>query len=422
MPGRDTKTKFQGVFARHQEKCKATQTGIRKDCNCQPSYYGTAWDREAGKPRKTPRVNRLAEARNSRNDLLDALRKGTMPRESAITLGEARRRFVQAAREGVALNKWRRRYRPRAVEDLESALTHVPDHLARRSLDRIKRGDLQGLVDKLTADGLSGSRIRSVVNAVRSLYRWAQDHELASHDPAQRVKLPATDAKPRERVATPAEFASLLGALSRQTQKERETKTPRTPRAALRDSVPFALAAYATARRQEIRVLDWKHVDLDLGAVELAADEEGRKPGGSWRVVPLVAPLRSLLRQEWLAQGRPKQGKVCPARRNSKSGLIALATVQKRVHERWRKLKVEPIGLHEARHTAATWLDHAGVSPKVASQIMGHKTPEYQAGAATITLERYTHVLPGELERARDLLDKFLTERSAETTGSFQSR
>jgi hypothetical protein len=60
------------------------------------------------------------------------------------------------------------------------------------------------------------------------------------------------------------------------------------------------------------------------------------------------------------------------------------------------------------------------ISPKVASQIMEHKTPEYQAGAATITLERYTHVLPGELERARDLLDKFLAERSAEPVDSFQ--
>jgi integrase len=88
-----------------------------------------------------------------------------------------------------------------------------------------------------------------------------------------------------------------------------------------------------------------------------------------------------------------------------------LATVQKRVHERWRDLELEPIGLHEARHTAATWLDHDGVSPKVASQIMGYKTPEYQSGAARITLDRYTHVLPGELERARELLDKFLAER-----------
>jgi hypothetical protein len=42
---------------------------------------------------------------------------------------------------------------------------------------------------------------------------------------------------------------------------------------------------------------------------------------------------------------------------------------------------------------------------------MGHKTPEYQPGAAAITLRR-THTLPGELERARDLLDAFLVERT----------
>ena len=44
--------------------------------------------------------------------------------------------------------------------------------------------------------------------------------------------------------------------------------------------------------------------------------------------------------------------------------------------------------------------------------LMGHKTPEYQPGAAAITLQRYTHTLPGELERARDLLDAFLIERT----------
>ena len=71
-----------------------------------------------------------------------------------------------------------------------------------------------------------------------------------------------------------------------------------------------------------------------------------------------------------------------------------------------------PASLHESRHTAATRLDDAGVSPKVASTLMGHKTPEYQPGAASITLRRYTHTLPGELERARDLLDKFLAART----------
>jgi integrase len=103
-----------------------------------------------------------------------------------------------------------------------------------------------------------------------------------------------------------------------------------------------------------------------------------------------------------------------PARHHSRSGLLNLAYLQRHVHGRWEKLGLVPIGFHEARHTAATWLGHAGVSPKVASQLMGHKTPEYQPGAAAITLRRYTHTLPGELERARDLLDRFLAARANE--------
>lgn len=411
MAGLDTKSRYQGVFARHQLHC-ALSAGKR--CNCSPSYYGVVWERDAARHRKTRRFPQAIEARDARADLREGLRKGSVVPESGMRLDEARQRFVHAAREGVALNKRGRRYRSRSVEDIESALAHVPNDLARRRVSEVKRGEVQALVDELSASGLSGSRIRSVVNSLRSLYRWAQDRELASHDPAQHVRLPANVAKVRDRVATPSEFAALLAALTRQTPDEHSEEKERGPRDALRESVPFALAGYATARRQEIRVLDWKHVNLDLGAIELAADEEGRKPGGSWRIVPVVAPLHSILREEWMAQGRPKKGKVCPPRRQSSSGLIALGTMQGRVHERWRALGFEPIGLHEARHSAATWLDHAGVSPKVASQIMGHKTPEYQPGAARITLERYTHVLPGELERARELLDAFLAERGSD--------
>jgi integrase len=404
----DTKTRYQGVFARHQTTC-----GLLRDrrCDCDPSYYGVAYDRRQHRHRKTKRFRVAVEARDARADLLDSLLKGAASRGSAMRFDDARRKFVAAAREGVVLNKWGRRYRRRAVDDLESALARIPDDLARRRLKDVSRGDIQELADELSRKGLSGSRIRSVINAVRSLYRWAQERELVGQDPAARVRLPAVDARPRDRVATPSEFAELLSALGRPTPRELRAGKSRSSRDALRDSVPFALAAYATARSQEIRVLDWSHVNLEVGAAELAADEEGRKPGGSWRIVPLVAPVRAILRREWMAQGRPKKGKVCPPRKNSRSGLISLDHVQERVHKRWRELELQPIGLHEARHTAATWLDHAGVSPKVASQIMGHKTSEYQPGAARITLERYTHVLPGELERGRELLDTFLAER-----------
>jgi integrase len=177
---------------------------------------------------------------------------------------------------------------------------------------------------------------------------------------------------------------------------------------------PYALAAYATARKQEIEVLDWRDLRLDLAAGELAADPDGRKPGGSWRIVFLVEPLLTLLREEWIAQGRPTEGKVCPPERVRKSGRKSMRTLQERVRKRWEALDLDPIGPQECRHTAATWLDHAGVTPKVASQIMGHKTPEYQPGAARITLERYTHMLPGELEHAREQMERFLEVRLRE--------
>ncbi len=378
------------------------------------SYYASVWDRTAGKYRKTKRASRLLEARNTRADLIDALRQGKLAAGSGLHFDDAREKFIAAAREGVALNKWGRRYRRRAVNGLESALQRIPDWLSRRRLGDVQRGDMQRIADELVAEGLSGSRVRTVVNAVRSLYRWAQDREFVSHDPAALVRLPATGETPRDRVATPGEFARLLAALTLQTPKEKAEGLPRDAERALADSVPWALAGYATARNQEIRYLDWQEIDWALDAVELAADEEGRKPGGSWRVVPLVKPLRIILRRAWLAQGRPRKGKVCLPRKRSKSGMLSLDNVQEQVHRRWRELEMEPIGLHEARHTAATWLDHAGVSPKVASQLMGHKTPAYQEGAAPITLSRYTHTLPGELERARDLLDKFIAERARE--------
>jgi integrase len=360
----------------------------------------------------TTRIRSVTEARDARCSPHDPPRRGEVAVGAGknITLEEVRERFIRGASEGVALNKWRRPYRPRSVEDLES-LNQLPPEMLCRHVDWVTRGEVQELVDELSRRGRSASRISSVVNALRSLYRFAQERELAAHDPAQEVRLPLGNPTVHNRVASPAEFDRLLNALWDQTPEEIEEGKKRNPRNALKEALPYALAAYGTARAQEIEVLDWQHVDLELGGGEFAGEEAGRKPGGSWRVVPYVKPLWDLLREEWLAQGKPSQGKVCPPERIRKSRRKSMQNLQRRVRRRWQAQDLDPIGLQEARHTAATWFDHAGVSPKVASQMMGHKTPAYQPGAARITLECYTHVLPGELERARGLLDEFIEER-----------
>lgn len=126
MPGRDTKTRFQGVYARHQEACTTTATGDPAKCSCSPSYWGKVWDRNAGKHRKTKRFRHITAAKSARDDLRSALRDGTLPAPAAPRLGEAIDNFIEAAKTGIALNKWGRRYRRNAWEDLESALRHTP--------------------------------------------------------------------------------------------------------------------------------------------------------------------------------------------------------------------------------------------------------------------------------------------------------
>ena len=148
----------------------------------------------------------------------------------------------------------------------------------------------------------------------------------------------------------------------------------------------------------------------------LSEDDEARKSDAARRPVPLVRQLRRRLYAEWARQGKPERGKVCPARKKSRSGLISLGRIRERATKRWEDLEFLPISLQESRHTTATWMDHAGVPPKVASVIMGHKAPRRQLhpDAAPITQRRYTHVLDGELERARDKLNVFLLDREEE--------
>ena len=62
---------------------------------------------------------------------------------------------------------------------------------------------------------------------------------------------------------------------------------------------------------------------------------------------------------------------------------------------------IEPITLHEARHTFASLMIAAGVNAKALSTYRGHSS-------ITITYDRYGHLMPGNEEEAAGLLDAYL--------------
>lgn len=70
---------------------------------------------------------------------------------------------------------------------------------------------------------------------------------------------------------------------------------------------------------------------------------------------------------------------------------------------------VSPFRLYDLRHTHATLLLKAGVNPKIVSERLGHSS-------VRITLDIYSHVLPGMQDEAASKLDGMLTFKRPDTT------
>jgi hypothetical protein len=67
----------------------------------------------------------------------------------------------------------------------------------------------------------------------------------------------------------------------------------------------------------------------------------------------------------------------------------------------WRRFKMKQgvaCRFHDLRHTHATQLLKAGVQPKVVSERLGH-------ASIGITLDTYSHVMPGMQEEAAEKID-----------------
>ena len=110
------------------------------------------------------------------------------PPRDAVTVAAAIDEFVEAAHAGGALNRSGRPYKPSALRDLRGILEyHVAQDLGDLPLRDVRREHVQALVDRLGADGLSESRIRSVISALRALYGYAIERGTRGVQPRRRA-------------------------------------------------------------------------------------------------------------------------------------------------------------------------------------------------------------------------------------------
>jgi len=179
--------------------------------------------------------------------------------------------------------------------------------------------------------------------------------------------------------------------------------------------VPTLLAILCGLRRGEIAALRWRSVDFATGQIAVVESAEQMNgsvrmketKSGRARTVAMSATVRDELRAHRLRQAQDmlKVG----TRLTDDSFVAALADGSPMqptfiTHEWVRMIATTDlprVRFHDLRHAHATHLLASGVHPKVASERLGHSK-------VGITLDLYSHVLPGMKEDAVAKVDAAL--------------
>jgi integrase len=378
------KLRVEGVVVRHQRRCPAPVSGTAA-CACRPSFQAQVW---STRDRKTIRKSfpTVTEALAWRQDAKVAVRTGGLLAPSPITLAEAAQEWLHRAEAGMIRTRSGDRYKPAAIRAYRHALEcRILPRFGHKRLSDLSAIMLQDFIDELLAAGRSPSTIRNALLPLRAIYRRAHQRGEVTVNPTSKLALPAVRGG-RGRVARADEAMTLLAAL------------PASERGL------WATALYAGLRMGELQALDWEDIDLahNLIRVERSWDRQAGyiepKSRAGKRRVPLTQTLRAHLLNHRLQQGTGGSGRVFT---NSRSGAFTPSVTNHRAKTAWATAGLNPISLHECRHTYAAYMIAAGVNPKALSTYMGHST-------ITITLDRYGHLLPGNEHEAANLLDAWL--------------
>jgi integrase len=301
-----------------------------------------------------------------------------------LTTGEFLRQWIESRRGKLDVSSWER------YEQI--IRTHFIPDFGSIPLAKLTLSDLERHYAKIQAAGLSIGTVRyhravihkALQSAVQRelLFRNVADIDSEDQLKKEHIEVQFWDSEPMNRF-----LQAMIG-------------SPFYPL--------FYTALFTGMRRSELLGLKWSDIDLKTRQIAvrrtLKRDKKGviyitdNKTRGSKRTIKLTPTNADVLTQLWeTSKNRGKDDSVFaidgqPPRPQS---------ITRAWQTGCKKAGVTMITFHDARHTHATLLLKAGVHPKVVQERLGHSS-------ISMTLDTYSHVVPGMQEAAATKFDENL--------------
>lgn len=320
------------------------------------------------------------EADKKLRDLLVQNDQGRLPKPGKTTVSEF-------------LNKWLSEYAkfnlsPRGFERYQDIVNkyHIPAY-GKLPLTYLMPEHLQKADAAALESGLSAQTVRYHHAVIHKALQTALEWGLVSRNVADAVRPPKAN---RKEMSTWDEYevSQFLEAAKDSPYYEW-----------------FVTAFYTGMRKSEICGLQWQ--DIDLFGLQLSVKRGAHylkdgsvsikdvKSAKSKRNIAIPPSLGLVLKELWEREQRKGQDLVF---RRKDGRPLHPNTLTHAWQAIIKKAGLKPIRIHDIRHTHASLMLKQGVHPKIVQERLGHSSIE-------ITLDIYSHVVPGLQEAAAKMFD-----------------
>jgi integrase len=347
------------------------------------------------------------EAEKHLAELIHQLDNGTYIKPGKTTLAEY-------------LERWLKEYSwpnlaPRTTEGYESIIhRHIIPALGKIPLIQLKPEHLQ----RYYSEKLSGGRYDGKGDLSRTTV--SHHHTCLHRALKMALKWGLINRNPADAVTPPRPQRSEMHTMNEDDLHSFLEAAKRTPYYVL-----FYLALFTGMRRSELLALRWTDVDLLLCQIYVTRSLHHLRTGEiifrapkttkGRRMVSLSPSTAQLLHEYKENQEEHRASLGIPLDDDDPvfSDLEGKPFLPDTVSHAWVKLVkrigLEGIRLHDARHTHASLMLKQGVHPKVVQERLGHAT-------ISTTLDLYSHVAPGLQQAAAEGFDKMVLPKHEKET------
>lgn len=264
---------------------------------------------------------------------------------------------------------------------------HIIPKLGNIPMQKLKGVDLEKFYGDLS-ETMKPVTVRSIHQIVRTALSYAVRHEIVKKNVADVVSPP----RGKEKTVNTWSEEHVLYFLDNAKDS--------------RYYVAYLLAITCGMRKGEILGLQWKDIDFErrtlsvnrsLSHITKEFHEPKTSSGKRLIVLPEITLLALQEHFQKISEEKERYGDgynnfdlVCPTYNGNPCNFRSLTQLWKKLI---KKCGVPDIRFHDLRHTHATLMLKQGIHPKIVSERLGHKK-------VGITLDTYSHVVPGLQEKA----------------------